>query len=287
MTTQAKRTVLYALDSSNLTPLNQAVTAGNITHILISLFHLGYDDEKHKTGPYIHLNNHTPDNFPALWKQVPVWQQAGVKVMGSMGGGGVGDFNNLFSAYSVFYPILKKTLKTYDLDGLDLDIEESNTNVNDSHVKKLVNDLRQDFKHRSQGFLLSSAPVASALTGGGSVSMNVDYNSLLSLFDFYNLQFYGWGDLNGNGSANNPNYTTVVNAVGAANTSKMVAGTLTNPSNGNGFLATSTVVSIVSNLVNTYPNFGGVMGWHYDNALNSSAQVDPAGWCADITGAQT
>ncbi len=286
MTNQSNRTVLYVLDSSDLTPLNHAVTAGDITHILISLFHLGYDNENNKTGPYIHLNNHTPDTYPALWKQVPVWQKAGVKVMGSMGGGGVGDFNNLFSAYSTFYPILKSALQTYNLDGLDLDIEESNQDVSTTNVKKLVNDLRKDFSQRSNGFIISSAPVASALTGGGSVSSNVDYNSLIDLFDFYNLQFYGWGNLNGSGTPNSPNYSTVINAVGAANTSKMVAGTITNPSNGNGFLSTSTVVNIVSGLVKTYSSFGGVMGWHYVNALNTQGQVDPAGWCADITGAQ-
>ena len=284
-----QRTVLYLPGSgTGLDAMNAAVAAGTITHVLVCLFHLGYDDEHQKTGPYVHLNNDTPDNkmFGPLWQAVAAWQQAGVKVMGSLGGGGVGDYTNLFSAYPTFYPLLLGTLQTYNLDGLDLDIEESTDVVTTANVQALIADLRQTLGGRSGGFLITGAPVASALTGGGSVSANVDWLSLLPLVDFYNLQFYGWGNLAGKGSPWSPNYDTVITAVGADNTSKMVAGTLTNPSTGNGWLPVVDVVSIVGELVTTYPDFGGVMGWNYPNAENASGDVDPAGWCAAITGAQ-
>ena len=287
MSNESRRTVLYVLDSTNLTPLNDTVHAGNISHILVSLLHLGYNDEENKTGPYIHLNDDVLCDEQAVWKQVPAWQKAGVKVLGSMGGADVGDFNNLFSAYSLFYPILKNAIQTYNLDGLDLDIEESNPAVNTANVEKLVNDLRSDFSNREGGFIVSSAPVASALTSTNSVSPNVNYNDLLSIFDFYNLQFYGWGDLSGNGDPSTPNYDTIINTVGQGNVKKMVAGTLTNPSDGNGFLPTNTVTALTSKLVKSYPDFGGIMGWHYSNALNSANQVDPAGWCAAISAAQS
>ena len=282
----SKRTVLYMTDPNNLAPINASVIGGHVTHILIGLFHLGYDNKQQKNTPYVHLGNQTPDHFPQLWSQVTVWQNRGVKVMGSLGGWAVGDYRHLFSDYTTFYALLKNTLEKYNLDGLDLDIEDSRRYANTKNIQQLIGDLRTDFCQRTDGFLLSSAPVASALTGGGSASPYIDYKTLLSDFDFYNLQFYGWGNLNGPGKANSPNYDTVINAVGGKYAAKMVAGTLTNPANGNGYLPIAQVVSVTKQLTKRYSAFGGIMGWNSANALNVHEKVDPAGWCQAISEAQ-
>lgn len=128
------------------------------------------------------------------------------------------------------------------------------------------------------------APVASALTDGGSVSSGVDYHRLLDPFDWYNLQFYGWGSLPSGSSSSPPNYTpnyeAVVAATGSANVSKLVAGVLTNPDDGNGYVSLSELTPVLSALASRYADFGGVMGWNYGNALGPAGTVDPAGWAA-------
>ena len=121
--------------------------------MLIGLFHLGYDDEVHKTGPYIHLNNLnvTDPSYNQLWQDVATLQGAGVRVLASLGGGGVGDFSNLFAsdaAYATFYALLNGALQQKNLDGIDLDIEESATTVSTANVTKLITSLRGDSKSR-------------------------------------------------------------------------------------------------------------------------------------------
>jgi len=284
-TTTGNRIIYYVTDFDNLTPLKSCAQNGYLTHALVGLFHLGYDDESKKTGPYVHLNDYPPDDsrYDDLWQAVSDIQSYGVKVMGSLGGGGVGDYGNLFASYTVFYPLLKGALQTHDLDGLDLDIEEDSVTTAD--VQKLVDDLRNDFKNRAGGFLITSAPVASALTGGGSVSAGVDYNQLLSQFDWYNIQFYNnWGDLE-NGSDSqppnyNPNYEGVVNACGSQSVNQLVAGALTNGANGGGYIDLSQLSPIISALAGKYSNFGGADGWNYHNAL-----PDPITWAQTISNA--
>ena len=285
--TVGPRVIFYITDFTYLGPLVQCATQGYVTHVLVALFHLGYDDETNKTGPYVHLNNLKPDDptYTQLWKTVPALQSKGVKVMGSLGGGGVGDFANLFASsqgYTTFYGLLKNMLQQYNLDGLDLDIEEPDPSVNTGNVSKLVSDLRRDFQGRAGGFLMSSAPVAAALTGWTPVSPNVDYNQLIGQFDWYNLQFYnGWGDLDPSGGQ--PHYDDVVNACGLKYVPRLGAGVLTNPHDGNaGYNSLSNLNGILSGLLKTYPTFGGVTGWTYQHALNDQNQVDPFGWAKYI-----
>jgi hypothetical protein len=285
--TAGRRVIFYDTDFTNLDPLMQCATQGYVTHVLVALFHLGYDDGTNKSGPYVHLNNVTPDDptYANLWRTVPSLQSKGVKVMGSLGGGGVGDFGNLFASsqsYTTFYGLLKNMLQKYNLDGLDLDIEESASSVNTQNVSRLVSDLRRDFQGRDGGFLVTSAPVAAALTGQGSMSPNVNYNQLIDQFDFYNLQFYnGWGHLNPAGAQ--PHYDDVVNKCGLAHVPKLVAGVLTNPSDGGeGYNSLSTLNGILSDLLNMYSNFGGVTGWTYQHALDEQNRVNPFGWARSI-----
>lgn len=303
--TNSQRVIFYMPSFDDLTSIQTAAQDGYVTHVLIGMFHLGYNDATNQTNPYIHLNDNVPSDpsYDSLWSIVPTLQGYGAKVLGSLGGGGVGDYGNLFASqqsYNTFYALLQSTLQQYNLDGLDLDIEESG--ITTANVQELVGDLRASFKSRSGGFLVTSAPVASALTGGGSMSSMVDYNKLLSQFDWYNLQFYnGWGNLE-NGSSSqppnfNPNYEGVVNACGSQNAQQLVAGVLTNPVAGwpsqtqppytNGYIALATLAPIITTLAQTYSNFGGVDGWTYQNALDEQPQVDPLGWAQTISSAMS
>lgn len=57
-------------------------------------------------------------------------------------GGAGGAYTELFANYSTFYPVLVSTLKTYQLNGIDLDIEEQVTLAN---TEMLIQDLNRDF----------------------------------------------------------------------------------------------------------------------------------------------
>ena len=60
-----------------------------------------------------------------------------------MVGGAGGAFQTLFSNFETYYNLLKQTLIKYNLDGIDLDIEEE---VSLENVKLLINKLSIDFK---------------------------------------------------------------------------------------------------------------------------------------------
>ena len=62
-----------------------------------------------------------------------------------MGGAG-GAYQELFSNFSVYYPLLINLIKTKNIQGLDIDIEE-NVKLDDVRmlIKHLVNDLGRSF----------------------------------------------------------------------------------------------------------------------------------------------
>jgi alkaline phosphatase D len=293
--------IFYATEFGDLEPLiksaGQYASQPYITHVLLGLFHLGYDNED-KTRPYIHLNNKNPDDpgYATLWEKVKIIQRRGVRVMGSLGGygkrpneDGVLDYTNFFTSdqtYQTFYQLLRDTLKKYNLDGLDLDIEEIAPWVNTANIRQLVRDLRNDFQGFQRGFLITSAPVASALTGGNNVSPNVDYPQLFEQFDFYLLQFYNsFGQLNplkDHDSKTRPTYSEVADRY-PDKEHKLIAGVLTNPKDGtHGYNLISTLSPILTNLTLSYRGFGGVFGWNYQNAVVDNNVKDPFGWAKSV-----
>lgn len=283
-----RRVIFYATDFSNLAPLTECAKGGYITHVLIGLVHLGYDHQIKKTGPYVHLNNWdlSDSRYAPLWEAMANWQHLGVQVLASLGGGGVGDYTNLFAtsgSYDTFYTLLKTGLQAHNFDGIDLDIEEADAHVNTKNVGKLVSDLKRDFGSRPGGFAITSAPVACALTGCQlrSPSPNVNYNELIDDFDFYILEFYnGFGNLNPRASG--PHYSDVATAF-PTRTAKLVAGVLTNKEDGgSGYNSLTALTNELANLVKAYPNFGGISGWTYQHALNAAGQIDPRGWAKAV-----
>ncbi|MBV9648053.1 MAG: chitinase [Candidatus Eremiobacteraeota bacterium] len=237
-----------------------------VTDVMVAAFHLGYN-----TGgtPYIHLNDNVPSDpmFRVMWHETAKLQRLGITVRMMLGGAAQGSYGDLFSNWSTFYPILRHTLKRYDLNGIDLDVEET---VSLADIERLISALNRDF---GKSFIITLSPVCSALWGGP----NLSGFSYIDLYNgpegpdiaWFNAQFYsGFGSLQ-----NTTDYDHVL-AGGVFPADKVVAGVIDNPNDGSGFVAISTLVTTLHALTREHHNFGGVAGWEYFNAL-PGGQANP------------
>lgn len=241
-----------------------------VTDLIVAAFHLGYDSNN---APYIHLNDNIPQDpmFDVMWKQVETLQDKGVTARMMLGGAAQGSYADLFSHWSTFYPILKSTIAQYNLNGIDLDVEE---NVSLANIQKLIDRLSADF---GPSFVITLAPVCTALEGGANLS-GFSYDALYkspagAKIAYFDAQFYS-----GFGSLQTPSDYEAVVAHGYP-PSKVVAGTIANPADGSGFVPISTVANSVTQLVAKYPKFGGVYAWEYFNA-EPGAPKNPAQWAS-------
>ncbi|KAK9783455.1 putative Glycoside hydrolase superfamily [Seiridium cardinale] len=251
----------------------------SVTHVLVSAFHLDDTDG-------IHLNDYPPNNtrFDQVWSDVATLQSKGVTVGGMLGGAAQGSFERLDGddeQFEQYYGPLKETIGTYNLQGMDLDVEED---MSLDGIIRLIDRLRSDF---GDEFVITLAPVASALQDGGSNLSGFSYTDLEAQrgdeIDFYNGQFYS-----GFGSASSTSdYQDIID--GGFTPEKVVMGLLTNSANGNGFVALDTSAGVIEDLVAEYPDFGGVAGWEYFNSLpgGTSAPEEWAAWAAEHQAATT
>lgn len=173
-------------------------------------------------------------------------------------------------------------LQDHKLDGFDFDVEED---VSQDTLVQLAQQLDSDL---GIDFIITGAPVASAMSGGGNLD-NVDWSSLDAaatsssrpngkLFNWYNTQFYdGWGDASSTSS-----YDAIISAGWDA--SRIVMGVLTSGGEGSGYDSLSTLSSTISSLKSSYSDFGGISGWEYGGA-GSSDNDDPDQWVAAISSA--
>jgi hypothetical protein len=238
------------------------------TDVIIAAFHLGYDSNNQ---PYIHLNDNVPGDpmFDVMWPQVRHLRSVGITTCMMLGGAAQGSYADLFSQWSTFYPILRQTLRRYHLNGIDLDVEE---NVSLANIEKLIKRLNTDF---GPSFEITLAPVATALTNGPNLS-GFNYPMLYASqvgpdIAWFDTQFYsGFGSL---GNVNS--YVNVINFGYPPDI--IIAGMIANPQDGSGFVSITTVANTVSQLVTTYPTFGGVFAWEYFNALPGGPAA-PAQW---------
>ena len=240
-------------DFVSLLPL--ITEAPSVTHVILAAIHLN-------EGPgNIHLNDDPPSHpkFAALWKEALILQKVGIKVLGMLGGAAAGTFARLDSLeFEAYYSPLKDMITTHSLDGLDLDVEE---HMSLSGIIQLIDRLKDDF---GNDFLVTLAPVATAFTGGPSLS-GFDYPTLEATrgdkIAWYNSQFYcGWGnieDIN--------HYDTIIESGWLP--SKVVVGLVTNPANASGWVSQDVLETVLTELKKKYPDFGGVMGWEYFNSL--------------------
>lgn len=182
--------------------------------------------------------------------------------------------------FDAFYQPLLATIQQYNLDGFDLDIEES---ANLTVVLQLINALYTDM---GPDFLITMAPVASALVSadGGDLSgfsyFDLDSQAVASdgtpLVSWYNGQFYsGFGS---------PEDTSTYDSIVAAgwDPARVVMGVLDSPTDGSGYVATSTVQSTAASLLAKYPTFGGVDGWEYFDAGSGDGDAEPYQWVQAI-----
>ncbi|KIK52934.1 glycoside hydrolase family 18 protein, partial [Collybiopsis luxurians FD-317 M1] len=242
------------------------------SHLIISAFHL--NDNK-----TIHLNDVPPDDASLIpmWRDIARMQGNGVKAMGMLGGAAKGSYKNLSKDFDTYYKLLSSCISNYRLDGIDLDIEESETLAD---VVKLIQNLRADF---GADFIITLAPVASALKGGPDPFSGFKYSDLEKGYgnqiDWYNVQFYsGFGTM-----SNTTDYTDIVQKC-PLDPSRIVAGTLTNSDDGSGFVPLDEIKTTVNKLLQMYGHqFGGVTGWEYYNSMPDLQ--DPWTWAAAMKAA--
>ncbi|MFJ2828030.1 discoidin domain-containing protein [Streptomyces sp. NPDC087263] len=272
----SKRVVVYYQtqysNGSYVSPLGLTNNNTGVTDLLIGAIHLNSDLS-------VHLNDNPPGNamFNQMWTDVAAMQAKGVHAIGMVGGAAQGSFQRLDTNFATYYPLLKNVVSTYHLDGLDLDVEES---MSLAGVERLIDQLHTDF---GAGFIVTLAPVATALSGGGNLSgFNYDqlYRDRASSIAWFNAQFYcGWGSL-----SSTSGYDAIINR-GVIPADRVVAGTLTNPANcGSGYVDPSVLNSTLATLAARYPTFGGVSGWEYFNSLPGGTSA-PWQWAASVSAA--
>ena len=262
----------YQTQYDNGSYVSPTPLGGIATDIEVAAFHLNSDGT-------IHLNDDPPSDpkFDQMWSDLAALQQQGVRVEAMLGGAAQGSYANLHNDFTTYYGLLKSTIQTYHLDGVDLDIEET---FSLSDTEHLITQLHSDF---GAGFVVTLAPVATDLSGGSQFSGGFDYRTLDSdmgdQISWYNTQFYcGWGSLQ-----DTSGYDAVI-ANGFA-PSKVVAGTVTNPANCSGYVDPGTLASTVSSLVGEHPDFGGVAGWEYFNSTGVNGG-GPESWYQNVKTAQ-
>lgn len=233
-----------------------------ITHVIIAAIHLNQEPGE------VALNDHPPSHprFATLWNETAWLRASGVKILGMLGASGSGTFTHLDTPddarFNSYYLPLRDMIRTYRLDGIDLDIEVPMKLV---HAIRLIDRLRSDF---GRDFLITLAPVATAmLVGQPHLSgPEFDYHVLEAMrgheIAWYNVQFYnGWGD-----ASSTAWYEAVLLTGWKPN--KIVLGVLTNPANGgSGFVDAEQLKNTVLALRRRHAAFGGVMGWEYFNGL--------------------
>ncbi|KAI1112906.1 glycoside hydrolase superfamily [Nemania sp. NC0429] len=273
------RVVIYHQSDAPLSPLVYVPLATGrgshaATHVNIATLHLNEDTSTGKI--WVTLNDARPDDdyFAPLWKDVKTLQAYGVKVLAMLGGEAGGVFSRLDNAtnpdkFEKSYGVIKNVIDTYHLDGVDLDIEESMTQ---SGINTLIDRIVDDF---GKNFIITLAPVASALRGGDNLSKGVDYVTLEkekgSKIAWYNAQFYsGFGTME-----YTDDYVKIINNKFEAR--RVVAGVLTNKIHGGGYIELDTLKKTLKKLKETYGNeFGGVAGWDYQKSLPD--EMSPWKW---------
>ncbi|TQV91341.1 hypothetical protein V2A60_009011 [Cordyceps javanica] len=244
-----------------------------LTHLIVCSLHINKNSE-------IHLNDYPPGDphFYTLWNETTHMKKAGVKVMGMIGGAAPGSFDSSTldgdaATFEKYYSQVRDVITKFGLEGMDLDVEQP---MSQSGISRLISRLRKDF---GSGFIITLAPVASALRNGANLS-GFNYKSLETSngrdISFYNGQFYsGFGTM-----ARTDDYVKIVSNGFAA--SKVLAGQLTSSDNGYGYIPYSQLNATIISLRNKYGQIGGVMGWEYFNSEPGGTE-EPWKWAQVMT----
>jgi chitinase len=252
------------------------ITEQNIalTHLIVCSLHIQADS-------VIHLNDFPPNDphFDTVWEEARILQDAGVKILGMVGGAAPGSFTTQTldspdtATFERYYGQLRDLITQYNLQGMDLDVEQS---MSQSGIRRLVERLYADF---GADFEITLAPVASALRNGSNLS-GFNYKTLEAeagdKISFHNAQFYnGFGSMSSTATFD----AVVANGFPA---NKVVVGQITTPSNGGGFVPFDTLRTVLNSLKSKYGQIGGVMGWEYFNG-EPGGTARPWEWAQQIT----
>ncbi|UNI16494.1 hypothetical protein JDV02_002925 [Purpureocillium takamizusanense] len=245
-----------------------------MSHLYICSFHIN-------AGGVIHLNDYPPSHprFLTLWNETLIMKDAGVKIMGMVGGAAAGSFttdtlDGNVTTFEHYYGQLRDVIRQFQLQGIDLDIEEP---MSQGGAYRLIERLHKDF---GNDFIITMAPVASSLTGPDGFG-DLNYTTLESglgrNIDWYNAQFYS-----GFGSMSTPNdYLRIVNS--GWKPYKVVVGQLTSPANGYGYTPyeklNATIVTLRDKL---HHRIGGIFGWEYFNS-KPGGEAKPWEWAQIMT----
>jgi len=193
-----------------------------------------------------------------------------------LGGAAPGSYECLVpDQFDTYYPLLRDAIRQYDIDGMDLDVEQA---VSLEDIVHLITQLRTDF---GQDFIITLAPVASALVEAANLS-GFDYIELEKQvgpsISWYNAQFYsGFGTV-----FPDDQYINITQYGMGLDPSRLVATVLTNPDSGFGYVDPDEVVSSITALIAKFgAKFGGVAGWEYFNSVPS--QSKPWQWAGMMT----
>ncbi|KAJ9426960.1 chitinase [Fusarium oxysporum] len=234
--------------------------ATGVTHVIIAAIHLN-------TPERITLNDdlYDADKFIPLWDEVRQLQEAGVKVLGMLGGAAQGSYTKMDGSLEGFrrwYQPLRKMIAWARFDGLDLDIEEA---MSLGGVVRLIDHLKTDF---GQSFLITLAPVAPALLNRQNLGG-------------FNMEELEKG-LGSRIACKTRDYDTII-ARGWPQ-EKVVIGLVTSPANCSGHVKEAKLRACLKELVSRYPRIGGIMGWEYYNSVTeASPQIgEPWKWAEMI-----
>jgi len=259
----------------SLLPLLEHET--KVTHVILASMHL------HEEPGTMRLNNDPFDSpvYDTIWEEVKTLQKNGVKVMALLGGAAAGSYKRLNGTdaefYSYYHPFLD-LIKKYNLDGIDIDIEED---VDISVPLRLINALYRDM---GPDFIITMVPLASALSDKAGQNLSgFSYFELDELatapgsdrkmISWFNGMFYG-------GFARGPPfYQSVVDAGWAPERVVMTVLDCANDGQPNGFVRIEVLQETIKNLRAMYPKFGGMAGWeYYDAGASDSDEMQPWTW---------
>lgn len=206
---------------------------------------------------FVTANN---DSLDWIFDEIKTVQYAGIPVSMWLRNG----FEYLESnaTFEAFYAPIHDAIQAHSLDGIDLDIEDASAahGISLDGVVRFVRRLRKDF---GTGFIITLAPVASALWKDGGNDSKFSYvaleNQCGSDIDWYNAMFYeGWGNM-----ATPDDYEHVVSD-GLFAPSRFVLSMTTTPDfEHSEWVNLTDVANTLEVLTKKYPDMSGLAGFDY------------------------
>lgn len=178
------RVVVYYQTFTSLAPI---MDKDVVTHLHLAAVHFGTTEDG---GSYIHLNDLPPSSpaFTQMWNEIAECKNRGIRIVLMVGGAG-GGFAELFRNYETCFSLLVNVIVDHQLDGVDLDIEES---VDIKNVKRLITDLRHN---APPGFIISMAPLLASMQQdrpgmGGFIYKDLFTSAEGRYIDYFTVQAY-------------------------------------------------------------------------------------------------